>query len=83
MSAEQRGNMLPPGVFRSEYIVHGRFKRSATDANGFVSAYWVALKSMRACLPRDKIDFELDIFENNVSTARMEELDAIEARLDD
>ena len=47
MSEEERENKLEHEEFEIEYLVHGRWNRSESDAKGRFGAWWVDLHYAR------------------------------------
>ena len=69
MSAEQRANKLPK--FVSEYLVRGKFFRSAKDEEGVVTSYWVQYVTLLRDV--EDADDEIETFEINLPACREEE----------
>ena len=83
MGDEQRGNKLPASELHSEYVVHGLFKRSPTDQNGKIGAYWVPLRKLLKDVGREAVQTDVDIFNGLAETVFEEEMEASDDDSDD
>ena len=66
MTGEQRANKLKE--FVSEYLVRGKFFRSAEDEEGMVTSFWVKYTTLLEDLEDPEEDIE--IFEGNAAMYR-------------
>jgi len=53
-----------------EYLIHGDFVRSKTDAKGFAGAYWVSLLRMLKCIGCELVTTKLNVFEEEMPSER-------------
>ena len=74
LNDDERRNKMPVKNYCSEYIVHGLFGKPGTE-NGFFGAYWIPVRRLAGDVGREAVDLELDIFEQQQTNWRKEELD--------
>ena len=60
--------------YRTEYMVHGLFGKLGTE-NGFYGAYWMPVRRVAGDVGRVALELELEIFEQQQSDWRTEDLD--------
>ena len=83
MSADERGNELPPDDYRIEYIVHGNYQRSEVDNNGIYEAFWVPLRKLVKDVGRAQVKNEVMIFESTMHDYCEAEIEEISSDDDD
>jgi hypothetical protein len=71
---DERRNKMPVKKYRTEYMVHGLFGKLGTE-NGFYGAYWMPVRRVAGDVGRVALELELEIFEQQQSDWRTEDLD--------
>ena len=71
---DERRNKMPVKNYRTEYIIHGLFGKLGTE-NGFYGAYWMPVRRVAGDIVRVALELELEIFEQQQSDWRTEDLD--------
>ena len=74
LNDDERRNKMPVKNYRTEYIIHGLFGKLGTE-NGFYGAYWMPVRRVAGDVGRVALELELEIFEQQQSVWRTEDLD--------
>ena len=77
MDSEARGNVLEEK--RTEYCIHGHFKRSESDARGLWGAWWLPTRVLVKQLGRQVVEEEVAAFEAALAEEREADFAAADA----